>query len=289
MRGPLFALLTLAFAVAANSWIFNQSWFLGDSTLANIPRGSLGPFDLGSQRAYYYLCLVVVVMVALGLGRLRRTGVGRAIVAVRDNERGAASFTISPHARQAHRLRALRRASPASPARCSAGCRCSSAADSFRPDLSFLVVAIAVIGGLGSVAGAVLGAVYVLGVPALFGHSLEVQLLTSGAGLLVLLLVLPGGLVELAARRRDRLVVAVGRRRPIAAGADATSPPMPIARREPPRRPRAIADDAGVALRASRHRRALRRRRRPRRRHHRSTRRARSSGSWARTAPASRR
>jgi len=53
-----------------------------------------------------------------------------------------------------------------------------------------------IIGGLGSVTGAILGAVWILGLPAALGDSAEVRALTSGVGLLVLLLYLPGGLVS---------------------------------------------------------------------------------------------
>ena len=207
VRGPLFAVLTLAFAVAANSWILNQSWFLGDRTLANLPRGKLGPFDLGSQRAYYYLCLVVVAVVAIGVGRLRRTGVGRAIIAVRDNEHGAASFTISPALAKLTAF-GLAGAMAGLAGGLLAGLFVQFGSDAFRPDLSFLVVAIAVIGGLGSVPGAIGGSIFVLGVPAVFGNSLEAQLLTSGAGLLVLLLVVPGGLVEVVGRLQRLLPTA---------------------------------------------------------------------------------
>lgn len=203
-KGPLFAVLTLAFAVAANAWIFNQSWFLGDRTLASIPRGELGPIDLGSQRAYYYVCLVVVGLTAFGIGRLRHTGIGRAIIAVRDNDRAASSFTISPTVAKLTAF-ALSGALAGLAGALLGGLLVQFGTDSFRPDLSFLVVAIAVIGGLASVPGAVLGSAYVLGVPALFDHSLEAQLLTSGAGLMVLLLFFPGGLVELADRIARRV------------------------------------------------------------------------------------
>ena len=168
VRGPLFALLTLAFAVAANSWIFNQIVVpRATGRIANIPRGSLGPIDLASQRSYYYLCLVVV-----------------AFVAARPRPAPPHRHRARHHRRPRQRAR-RRRASPSrrrsrsSPPSASPGALAGLAgallgglqvqfgSDSFRPDLSFLVVSIAVIGGLGSVAGAILGAVYVLGVPAL--------------------------------------------------------------------------------------------------------------------------
>ena len=67
-----------------------------------------------------------------------------------------------------------------------------------------------VIGGLGSIPGAVLGALYLEGLPALFGANATIQFLTSGLGLIAFILYLPGGLGELLHRFGD--VVTVGLR-----------------------------------------------------------------------------
>ena len=75
--------------------------------------------------------------------------------------------------------------------------------DTFSPALSILVVSMVVIGGLGSIPGAVLGAVYLVGLPAIFGTTSTIQFLTSGFGLLVFLLYLPGGLAEVMHRFGD--------------------------------------------------------------------------------------
>ena len=84
--------------------------------------------------------------------------------------------------------------------------------------LSLQVVALAVIGGIGRVDGAVLGAVWVVGLPTLLGGGPLPALLTSSVGLLALLLYLPGGLAGVADRGRDALLALVarryGRRRP---------------------------------------------------------------------------
>ena len=82
---------------------------------------------------------------------------------------------------------------------------------SFPVDASIQVVAIAVIGGLGAVAGPLLGALYVIGVPAIFGSDANVSLATSGIGLLILLMYFPGGLVGIVYRARDS-GVRLGRR-----------------------------------------------------------------------------
>ena len=83
-------------------------------------------------------------------------------------------------------------------------------------------MSIGVIGGLASVGGVVLGALWVVGIPALLPDSSSLPLLTSGVGLLVLVLFVPGGLAHLFVRVRDAIV---GRLCPAstsgAAGADA--------------------------------------------------------------------
>src|SRR5699024_7362266 len=80
------------------------------------------------------------------------------------------------------------------------------AVDDFGPALSLSIVAICVIGGLGSVSGAMLGTLYVIGLPALFGSTSEIAMLTTGVGLLVLILYLPAGLSGLGFTVRDLLV-----------------------------------------------------------------------------------
>jgi ABC-type branched-subunit amino acid transport system permease subunit len=86
----------------------------------------------------------------------------------------------------------------------------------FDPTFSILVVSMVVIGGLDSIAGAVLGALYLVGLPALFGTTPTIQFLTSGLGLLAFILYLPGGLAELLHRFGDLVTQGIeqlGRRR----------------------------------------------------------------------------
>src|SRR5205823_14523008 len=74
------------------------------------------------------------------------------------------------------------------------------------------VFSMAVIGGMGSVGGALLG---VFGLRLLQGVSDAYRLLVTGTGLLVILLVLPGGLGQAVVMVRDRLLRLVAERRGI--------------------------------------------------------------------------
>ena len=53
---------------------------------------------VGSPRATYYLALAVLALVVVGLRSFRATSAGRALIAVRDNERVASAHGLSPTA-----------------------------------------------------------------------------------------------------------------------------------------------------------------------------------------------
>ena len=67
----------------------------------------------------------------------------------------------------------------------------------FRPEESLRVVATAVIGGLGSIAGPVIGALWVRGPAGDLQRHAAGALFTSSIGLLILLMYFPGGLMQI--------------------------------------------------------------------------------------------
>jgi ABC-type branched-subunit amino acid transport system ATPase component/ABC-type branched-subunit amino acid transport system permease subunit len=205
VRGLFLAVTTLGFAVAARTWLFERPVFLGEDTIAFLPRPVVLGVDLSSQRSYYYLCLVALVLaVALGV-RLRGSGIGRTIIATKDNESAAASFAVSPAVAKLTAF-AVAGGLAALGGGLLAGLFVQFGASTFGPEASLQVVAMVVIGGLGSVAGPLLGAVYVIGLPGVLGASATVSLLSSSIGLLALLLYLPSGLVGVVHAARDGLL-----------------------------------------------------------------------------------
>ena len=116
------------------------------------------------NRAYYYFTLAVLVLVLVVVGHLRRSGIGRTIIGVRENEQAAAALTVSP-------TRAKLTAFALGGFIAGLGgallgglvVTIGYAERFFRVDDSLQLVAMAVIGGLGSLAGAVIGALWVVG------------------------------------------------------------------------------------------------------------------------------
>jgi ABC-type branched-subunit amino acid transport system ATPase component/ABC-type branched-subunit amino acid transport system permease subunit len=211
LKGLFLAITTLAFAIASSSWLFPSETLRGPSSALTVPRAHLFGVSLAPQRTYYFLCLTVLVVVGVAVAHVRRTGFGRSIIAVRDNEDRSSSLTVSPAFIKLATF-ALSAGIAALAGALLAGLRVSFGASAFGPQLSLQMVSLVIIGGLGSVSGAVIGAVYVVGLPALWGDSDKVALMTSGVGLLLLLMYLPGGLVSLVFRGRDLVLDVLARR-----------------------------------------------------------------------------
>ena len=265
VRGLFLAVTTLAFAVASATWLFQQDFFTGGTSFprpADKPVLDLGPIHVdfaASRRNYYFLCLVSLAVVAAVVARLRRTGIGRSWIAVRDNEEMAAASTVSPT-----RMKLAAFGVAGGIAAYSGGLLVtlvpSLQPDSlFRASESIVVVATAIIGGLGSVAGPILGALWIRGIPQIIPEELDdlVRLLTSSIGLLVLLMYFPGGLLQILYSIRDKLLERADRKMAAREAAAAPGPSTVEKAASAPesvpdrRRPRPLVTGPAVAVAAT--------------------------------------
>ena len=199
IRGLFLGVTTLAFAVACSSYIFTLPPFQLDG-LAE--RQEVLGVDLDSEAVYYYVCLLATGVALLLVRNLRTGRWGRNFIAVRDNERAAAAYGVDA---VGSKLAAF----------AVSGFLASLAgylylfsqrsvnAGGFPVETSLLLFSAVVIGGLGTVSGAVIGALYLRGIQ-FFAPSL--QLFSTSLGLLLVLSFFPGGLGALLFRGRDQLL-----------------------------------------------------------------------------------
>ena len=210
VRGLYLAVVTYVFALTAQQYFYFLPFFSSDSPDgANVafPPGKLWFVEFPGQRAYYYVVLVVLAVVLLVLSRFRDSGVGRTIKAVRDNESAAAAYTV-PTVRVKLQAFSLAGALAGLGGALLAGAFANIAftENFFLVNDSLNLVAMVVIGGMGSVSGAVIGAIFVIGIPAIAPNNQLVSLLTSSIGLLVVLLYFPRGLNQITYGVRDAIL-----------------------------------------------------------------------------------
>ncbi len=176
-----------------------------------------GGTKLDSDFAWYWIALVSLALVVMAVRNLFRTGLGRAFIAIRDQD--IAAEVIGVHV---GRYKVLAFAIACGLAGLSgalnAHWRTVVTWERYDIDQSFLAVAMIIIGGLGSVAGAVYGAAFMIwlesfiqrmgqelrsSVELIGQHVPELQLFAFGAAIVLFLLFEPRGLARLWQRAKD--------------------------------------------------------------------------------------
>ncbi len=244
-RGLTLAVITLAFSLAATAWLLNPRIF-GDGTRFDwlppprVERPDLfGVVSVSSETGYYFLCLAALALVAFAVLGIRRSRTGRVLVAIRENELAASAYGVNPR-RTTLGAFAISGFLAAFAGALFVHHQNGLQLGSYTAGESLVVFAMVVIGGLGSIPGALLGALFVRGVT--WWLPVEWQILATGAGMLVVLLVFRGGFGAAFADLRDVGLRRIATRRGIVAPSLVAEPP---ARR--PSAPRAADTRGGDA------------------------------------------
>ena len=170
VKGIYLGIATIAFGFIVEEVFARWESVTGGNAGMTVKPPSFGPYSIESDVAFYFLCLVVAVGATLLIVNLLRSSTGRALVAIRDSEVSAQSmgihlahyktlaFSVSAGlaglggALYAHKIKFL---SP----------------DQFNILQSLDLLLMVVIGGLGSVHGAFVGALFLITMPQLISMS----------------------------------------------------------------------------------------------------------------------
>ena len=202
IRGLMLAVTTLSFALASQVWLLKQSWMVGSGVKTERPR--IGRLSLESGKAYYFFALTLLLFGFWLYRNLRQSGFGRSLVALRDNEDAARAFTVPATLRKLQAF-ALSGFLAGLGGALFGHSLSSLSPDTFSASYSITLVAMAVIGGIGILVGPLLGALFLIALPAFVPLDAAGLAATSLGGLLVILY-FPGGLAQVARPLRDRIV-----------------------------------------------------------------------------------
>ena len=213
IKGLFLAVTTLAFAIALDEYFFNTDRFhsiLPDS----VDRSLLFQrFNLEFNYDMYLTCLAFLGLSILAAIGVRKARSGRAVIATRDNQRAADAAAVNT---TAVKLSAFLLAGFI--AGVAGGLHVqiqhALAQHTYSPADSITVFSTAVIGGLGSISGAISGVLLFRWLETITALG-DLRLLLTGTGLLVVLYALPGGFGQLFISVRDRYLRWVANRRGI--------------------------------------------------------------------------
>jgi branched-chain amino acid transport system permease protein len=213
IKGLFLLVSTFGFAVAVEAVLFQERYF-GWLLPTEVRRPTLFFLDFEDERSMYFLCLVALALALAVVANLRRSHVGRVLIALRENEPNVQALGI--HAVRtkllafavsgalagfagvvfAHQQRGVSRAS-------------------FLAGASVEVFVQAVVGGVSSGGGALLGSAYFQLVREFGAANLIVAIFFAGLGPLLVLFLVPGGLIGVVNAARDSVLRIVAQRRRI--------------------------------------------------------------------------
>jgi branched-chain amino acid transport system permease protein len=194
LRGLYLALATLAFGLLIDSIAVGMIDITGGpSGLVGIPPFSIGPFEFASPRAMYYVVLCIVLMLLVLVGGVLRSGFGRALKAIRTDQLAAAALGVD-----VVRYKLFAFAISAALASL-AGSLYAFFFNFLSPDMvgtarSLELVAMLVIGGEGTLVGALFGSLLITLLPTIFQPLALYKTLVTGLLLVGSFLYLPQGL-----------------------------------------------------------------------------------------------
>jgi branched-chain amino acid transport system permease protein len=170
----------------------------GTSGLRAIPGISVFGVGPQGQIQHYYLLVAMLALAALVAARIRRSALGRAMIATKDSEIAAEQSGVDTT-----RTKLLAFMIGAVYAGL-AGCLYASSIrfvspDSFSGVQAVLLMTMLIVGGMGSIAGCIVGALTLTILPEMLRFLGQWYLVLYGLGVIVVIVLLPGGLASMTA------------------------------------------------------------------------------------------
>jgi len=197
MRGDYLAIATLGFGEIIRILVlsdFLKPWLGGAQGIGSIPNPNFMGFLMVKPQHIYYLILAGCILVVFISLRLKNSRLGRAWMAMREDEDVAQAMGINLVA-----TKLLAFATGAGFSALSGAIFASKIGSvyphSFNVFISINVVCIVIIGGIGSLPGIVVGAAALMGLPELLREFADYRMFVYGVALVIMMLLRPEGLL----------------------------------------------------------------------------------------------
>ncbi|MBI4609298.1 MAG: hypothetical protein HY726_09825 [Candidatus Rokubacteria bacterium] len=205
IRGDYLAIATLGFGEITRLLFlsdFLRPWLGGSQGVLGIPKPTIGGLELKGPEHLFYVTLVSSALVAYIAIRLRDSRLGRAWMALREDEDVAEAMGIN-----LVNVKLLAYGLGAAFAGVSGAIFAvlvgSVFPHSFQLLISINVLALIIVGGIGSMPGVVVGSLFLVGLPELLREFAEFRFLVYGAALVLMMQLRPEGLWPAAAISRE--------------------------------------------------------------------------------------
>ena len=203
MRGDYLAIVTLGFGEIIRIVLNNLDPVTnGPKGLLRIDPPTIGDFSVDNPKRWYYMILVGILLSIFVADRLNNSRLGRAWVAMREDQDAASLMGIN-----ILRTKLLAFTIGASFAGIGgaifAARQGSIFPENFNIMVSINVLCLIIIGGMGSITGVTLGAIFLIGLPEVLRDIAEYRMLAFGGLLVAMMIFRPTGFIPSARRKME--------------------------------------------------------------------------------------
>jgi branched-chain amino acid transport system permease protein len=197
LRGHYLAMATLAFNIIIVLVLINwDSFTRGGDGITGIPIPVIGSFEFNTDNRFFYINLAVLVLLFIGAMRIRKSRIGRAFEAIRESEIAGEVMGINTHA-----IKILAFALSAFYSGI-AGSLYAHVTMYISPDIfnfleSVKILVMVLIGGSGSIVGALIGGFILTFLPEALRFLSSWYMAIYGLGIIVLIVYMPAGITGL--------------------------------------------------------------------------------------------
>jgi len=201
LRGDYFAIVTLGLGeitrIVLNNW---DSLTGGPNGISRIGRPVIGRYVLHTTLDFYYLIFIITLISVFAMHRLISSRIGRAWIAVREDEFAAEAMGINTF-----RLKLLAFVLGSAWAGMTGVFFAAKMAfispESFTFFESVMILCMVVLGGMGSIPGIILGALLLITLPEVFRDFQDYRMLAFGIALVLMMIFRPQGLLGTAKKQ----------------------------------------------------------------------------------------
>ncbi len=206
LSGHYLAMATIGFGIILQLILVNAIWLTnGSDGITKIPSPWIGSLELKDPGDFFYVAAISLILFTWGAIHLKDSRVGRAFMAIRENEMAAETMGVDT---TYYKIMAFA---------LSAGyagfggwlfahsCSHYISPDTFSFDQSVILLVMAVLGGNGSAIGSIVGAVLLTLLPEVLRFLKNSYMMFYAAGIVLIMIFMPSGIAGLVSNMRVSL------------------------------------------------------------------------------------
>ena len=198
LSGHYLAMATIGFGIIVQLILVNEIWLTnGSDGITKIPSPWIGSFELKDPATFFYVAAVSLILLTWGAIHLKNSRVGRAFMAIRENEMAAGTTGVDTTYYKIMAFALSAGYAGVGGWLFAHGGSHYISPDTFSFDQSVILMVLTVLGGNGSAIGSIVGGTLLTLLPEVLRFLKDSYMMVYAAGIVLIMIFMPRGIAGL--------------------------------------------------------------------------------------------